>query len=221
MKIKSGLIIVVLMVVGLVPTASAGDTPKIMITNPFWLEPCGADFGEIGGDMIFNVPAGYIWGMEFSAGDNEGHSETGSIEIPVPEDVVFSETGTDIFPVPSQGWIQITFIVYSPDHVYISSTSVYGNCITGQVYALYGDAASEKEPPADKRVMGTVLVDTPLYGMADPGTALSATLKAGQTWFVVGQATGTDGAVWYKVYVASPGYAYVPASAMSLAGPIP
>lgn len=108
--------------------------------------------------------------------------------------------------------------MYAPGGLLVSSTEVSMGC-PGGVSSHGGDIYGPMPPDPDSRVMGTMLVDSPVYSDPNPNAALSDTLlKAGQTWFAVKQVTGTDGNKWYEIFVGGWNNGYVPASAMSLAG---
>jgi hypothetical protein len=73
-------------------------------------------------------------------------------------------------------------------------------------------------PDPSIRREGTVVDNTFVYGLPEPSSATDAVLTVGQMWFAVDQEEGSDGQIWYKVYI-SGGYGWVPSSAMVLNAP--
>ncbi|MBN1203267.1 MAG: hypothetical protein JXJ20_15575, partial [Anaerolineae bacterium] len=71
-------------------------------------------------------------------------------------------------------------------------------------------------------VQAKVLFDVNVHSEPNPDAAIpGAVLLAGQDWFVVGSVVGTDGNLWYEVFVGGAHNGFVPAAAMSLPAPLP
>jgi hypothetical protein len=187
-----------------------------------WETPCGSYTGG-GGYLGFNVtaavPKGYLvknWLHLDEAGgvtyDNAAEWSDGSFY-----------SGHWGAPIADDGYFHLVYQVYSPGGILITQSDVYGSCPSGEARTTINDIGlSIQQPAADQRASGYVLSDTPLYSQADPGTVRSETLKAGQTWFVVGSKTGTDGNLWYEMFVGGVNTAYVPAASISITeGAIP
>lgn len=212
-------VLLVATVFSVAPKASADSEVFIEIYNGEWV------FGDCStGDYIFfdynfYVPAGYTVREAIEITSPEIGVVTDSAEYVMSNTI----SGSDWWyvPVPANGSGKYFMSVVAPNGVVLSSTSAEASCVTGQIFLPYGDVYGINEPAASARVMGTVLADTPVYAEANPTTALAPVLKAGQTWFIVGEVTGTDGAQWYKVFVGGKNTGYVPASTMTPQGPVP
>ena len=143
--------------------------------------------------------------------------------------------------IPLDGRLEMSAVVYDGGGTLLTSTSLYAECpagtgdttfVNGGAPVSAGDGIKGASspapvgpgvlpPPPTARVLGTVVDDTPLYAAPDIQTATEQTLLAGQTWFVVGTAQDTAGETWYEVFVGSVNTAYVPATSMTLSGPVP
>ncbi len=209
--------VIAVLALGLVPSVAADEAlPRFKLFDVTWLQECDTGLGvaEAQGDVY--VPAG--WGLSITF--------AGSWLTPITQQIVvptsLSLSGPILgMPVPGDGWTQLAWALMAPTGETVAEGIVYGNCVTGELWIKSGDIYGPKLPDPDKRVMGHVQYDTPVYGMADPATALDAVLTAGQTWFVVAEVTGVDGAQWYEVFVGGFTNGYVPAAAMVLEGPLP
>jgi len=203
------------------PRASAQEgTPYILYANIEWLLECGPDsVGWYIVDFGVSVAPGYTikeTGTQVSAGDFESGTWVDEWVATGYEFLKY-----EVSWVPYDGSWSVQYDVLASNGQLMSSTKFVADCVTGLAWTSYSDIYGINEPAANARVMGNVLVDTPVYAEANPTTALKPELKAGQTWFIVGQTTGTDGAVWYKVFVGGLNAAYVPAYTMTPQGPIP
>ncbi|HEX3049759.1 MAG TPA: hypothetical protein VHP83_03815, partial [Aggregatilineaceae bacterium] len=187
----------------------------------YWVEECSTATGY--GAFAFDITIAVNPGYEVKVYIEQEIAGVGSYSTSlsmIATDYMYraEETG---MPLPLNAAMSLQYDVYAPTGVLVSSTMFSASCITGEVWTSYGDVYGINEPAANARVLGTVLADTPVYSEASPTAALKPVLKAGQTWFIVGQTTGTDGALWYKVFVGSANYGYVPASTMTPQGPVP
>ncbi|HEX3051782.1 MAG TPA: hypothetical protein VHP83_14080 [Aggregatilineaceae bacterium] len=206
---------------GSLPSVSAVDEPHATFSGGEWLTPapCTAD-GAAMVDLDMYIPAGFTWHSRYWTESPTQGPQYYEYSWSQAFDYVGLYTGY-IMPVPQDGRGLWNVEILDLNGAQVSSTSVEVNCVTGAIFPTYGDVYGVHEPAADKRVMGNVLVDTPVYSEPSPTAALKPVLKAGQTWFIVGQVTGTDGELWYKVFVGSANTAYVPASTMAPQGAVP
>ncbi|HEX3054006.1 MAG TPA: hypothetical protein VHP83_25350 [Aggregatilineaceae bacterium] len=223
-RLIARLVIVVLLVAtvfAVAPQASAQDgTPSVLWANIGWFTSCGSGIdGEVIIDFAVTVFPGYS--VTYSYGYTSPTYGSGSFTYTFVELTGVNFVRSDGFAVPFDGRTTAQYDVYAPNGVLLSSTMFFGDCATGKVWTSYGDVYGINEPAASARVMGNVLVDTPVYSEPSLTAALKPVLKAGQTWFIVGQTTGTDGALWYKVFVGGKNMGYVPASTMAPQGPVP
>ena len=211
----------VLIVLALTSSASAQTEWRLVFSRAYWLAPCDAHGGLVMVEGEYILPDGFELTLRETLTDPVSGTQTFNITIPTPA-MTYSGTFFGAF-VPPGGSVLGVFELRSPDNptLLISVATMYASCVTGEVWAggitIYGP----HEPDPADRVMGTVQYDTPVYAEPDPTQALSATLTAGQTWFVVAEDIGTDGQPWYQVYVGGWNKPWVPASAMLLDGPVP
>ncbi|HEX3051781.1 MAG TPA: hypothetical protein VHP83_14075 [Aggregatilineaceae bacterium] len=208
-------------VFGVAPRASAQSEAYVEFYGAEWYYP---SCDPVSGNYVvfyvdYNIPAGYILHQEVSYTSALYGNFYDSMDTVSSGMSGIGSSGSA--PVPPDGKTLYKAVVYAPNGLELSSTSAEADCVTGSVFNPYGDVYGINEPPASQRVLGTVLVDTPVYSEASPTAALKPVLKAGQTWFIVGQVTGTDGDLWYKVFVGGANYGYVPASAIAPQGPVP
>jgi len=209
-----------LTVAAVVPVSAAGD-PGVYASNLKWTTPCGEGVngrGYYSVDGGWNAPPGYTitqrqWQNSVIEGSfDDTYSYVSPGEYP---------SGTIYDWVPGDGDYGWTVTISDPAGNFVSRGTVYGNCVTGELYLKGNNIFGMLPPDSSERVMGTVLADTAVYAEANPAMALDAVLTAGQTWFVVGQTTGTDGNMWYEVFVGGAHNGWVPASSMALEGPVP
>ncbi|HEX3051784.1 MAG TPA: hypothetical protein VHP83_14090 [Aggregatilineaceae bacterium] len=202
-------------------TFAQDGTPSAAWANIVWFENCPASsgYGVAGIDYAYAAEPGYRFSyyIEWFSSTWGGGSSSGDYVYDTYE--TFSVYHK--WAVAYDGYIMAHYDMYAPNGVLMSSTMFRADCTTGEVWTSYGDVYGINQPAADKRVMGTVLIDTPVYSEPSPTAALKPVLKAGQTWFIVGQTTGTDGELWYKVFVGSANTAYVPAATMAPQGAVP
>ncbi|HEX3051117.1 MAG TPA: hypothetical protein VHP83_10720 [Aggregatilineaceae bacterium] len=216
-------VLVVATVFGVAPQASAQDgTPSVVINNLAWDVPCssGSTMATFTYDYISSLAPGYkLTETWYGWSASLGTLFDGGYEFISSSFYAYVFHGG--LPVPSDGYRVNQIDIYAPDGTHLSTDTLMADCTTGELWGPYADVYGINEPAADKRVMGNVLVDTPVYSEPSPTAALKPVLKAGQTWFIVGQTTGTDGALWYKVFVGGKNYGFVPASTMAPQGPVP
>lgn len=214
------LIVVLVAALSLVPSASALDGPGVEISDAEWYVPCNSGFALVAYHITWYMNIDGVVIRETQSGSSAlygSYSESHETVVEGP-----GWNGTSYWPltVPPDGYAQYTVEIWSPTDVLLTSASVYASCPDGELRvngsALYGNV-----PLPSERVMGHVQYDTPLYTEADPATVREEVLTAGQTWFVLGSETGTDGKEWYEVFVGGWNTVYVPAAAMTLDGPIP
>ncbi|MEB2288667.1 MAG: hypothetical protein OZ934_11190 [Anaerolineae bacterium] len=209
--------VIAVLALGLVPSVAADEAlPRLKLFDAVWAQECDTGFGVVDAQGDIYIPAG--WSVKISG---SGSWMPLSVQqVVVPTSLSFSGPML-MMPVPGDGWTQMAWALVAPTGQTVAEGILYGNCVTGELWVKSGDIYGPKPPDPDKRVMGHVQYDTPVYGMADPATALDAVLTAGQTWFVVAEVTGVDGAQWYEVFVSGFTNGYVPAAAMVLEGPLP
>ena len=212
---------VVLLMVAVALPVSGASNPGIAYSNIKWTTVCGAGVngrGFFSANEDWAVPPGYTVTQRFWQNSVIEGSFDSSASWVSPG-IFFNTTVSDW--VPGDGDYGWTYDMYDPSGAFVSSSTVYGNCATGELYASANNAFGMLPPDPSERVMGTVLADTAVYAEANPAMALEEVLTAGQTWFVVGETTGTDGNLWYEVFVGGAHTGYVPASSMALEGPVP
>ncbi len=118
--------------------------------------------------------------------------------------------------LPAGAIIEVDMFIVNPitsEEIFV--VGVFGGCNPNPVFP--GGVGQSYYPAAD-RVMATVKYDTPIYSEPDLKGLVVGTLKAGQTWYLVGTAHNQT---WYQVFVAGPQYAWVPAAAVSPQGKVP
>ncbi|HEX3051783.1 MAG TPA: hypothetical protein VHP83_14085 [Aggregatilineaceae bacterium] len=216
-------VLLVATVFGVAPQASAQDgKPTLVFMNLTWLVPCdaGTGFGKYGYDYVYAMAPGYrLTETWFSWSASGGVQYNGGYEYIA--DSFFDYSSSSALFAPADGYTVNQIDIYAPNGEHLTTSTLKGDCTTGQLWGPYADVYGINQPAASARVMGTVLVDTPVYSEPSPTAALKPVLKAGQTWFIVGQVTGTDGELWYKVFVGSANTAYVPAVTMAPQGAVP
>jgi len=213
---------VIAVVFSVAPQTFAQDgTPAVAWANISWVADCSSSsgYGTAAIDYFFSISPGYTFSyyVEWFSVSGGGDSISGAKLYDTTETYALRHKWAAAY----DGYITAQYAIHAPNGELVSSTMFEANCITGRVWTSYSDVYGINEPAADKRVMGNVLGDTPVYAEANPTTALKPVLKAGQTWFIVGLVTGTDGDLWYKVFVGSANTAYVPASPMTPQGAVP
>jgi hypothetical protein len=211
------------MVVSLLPTAKSSAISLGFFIH--YLDPqvtCTAAGGDVRLLNDTNVPAGYRWRDHFVriSQDSLGNMDIVTEWVQATDRYRENEV-RNFYTVPADGSITDTFEVYTPGGVLVSSVTVYASCPDGTIRVTNFSLDGINQPAAEDRVMAHVQFDTPVYAQANPATPLADTLKAGQTWFVVNDTTGTDGALWYEVFVGGPQNAYIPANTVTLDGPVP
>jgi hypothetical protein len=214
------LIAVVLIMLALVPSASARTDWRFVFTRAYWDLPCGPHGGVALAEGEIYLSEGYTLTVHEKFSDPSG---TYTYEGTGP---TFSESYSGLIfgaLVPPDGSISLTFELRAPDNpdLLISVAFFHASCPSGEIWGSGLTIYGPHEPDPAERVMGTVQYDTPVYAEPDPAQALVDVLKAGQTWFVVAETTGTDGKQWYQMYAGGWNDPWVPASAMALDGPIP
>jgi hypothetical protein len=211
----------VLIVLALAPSASARTDWRFVFTRAYWATPCDAHGGLVLAEGEYILPDGFELTVHETLTDPVTGTQTFDITIPTPA-MSFSGVVGAAF-VPAGGTASATFELRPPDNpnLLISVGMLYASCVTGEVRGSGLTIYGPHEPDPAERVMGTVQYDTPVYAEPDPTQALADTLKAGQTWFVVAETTGTDGQHWYQMYAGGWNDPWVPASAMVLDGPVP
>lgn len=199
------------------------DSVGHSLSNAYWVWDCADGVGVVAVDVRVDVPTGYVVTSTWSRHDPH-NGDTREAFRWVIEDWRWSWAASDVdwFIVPQSGWSRSIYDVYAPDGTHVSNSGVYADCVTGDVYAWGSDITDVREPSAEKRMMGTVIVASPVFAEPSPDAALPGTLlRVGQEWFVVQSTTGTDGHRWYKVYVGGPRYGWVPAAALDVPGDVP
>ena len=210
--------VVVLMTVALALPAGAMGNVRFSMSSAGWIMDCSAGYGLLGVNVDIYVPAGYSYSVGYS--DSMGTSYSDSVEL--AGDWYWNNSAVPFLFVPGDGWSRIEYSVYAPDGLHLASGGAFANCVTDEHFAWGTEITDIQVPDASARVMGTVLYDTGVYAKADPGTQIDgAVLTQGQTWFVVSSATGSNGALWYEVFVAGLYNGWVPAASMSLEDSIP
>jgi hypothetical protein len=214
----SVLLAIVLIVMAVVPMASARNALPGVTSDVSWVTPCGPGGAVIEADHTIFLPPGYTLIHTYTWSD-EWNTDSGQFKDKNQGMDTWRGSWTDTLNVPANGYFSQRWEAYAPDGTRVSDIGYNAYCPEGTV--LYWGGSGPAVPMPTERAEGIVLSTTPVYGMADPGTAVEgAFLEVGQHWFAVSSATGTDGNLWYKVYIAG-GYGWVPASAMQLLGPLP
>jgi hypothetical protein len=156
------------------------------------------------------------------------NSETESVPPMVDEtttlDAEETNSGTINVDVPADGMVEYTVNVFGPEGDQIYAMYIYAECPSGDLRYEHPEAEEPGilPPASNEATMGTVVANTPLYSAPDYEALLpDYELEAGQTWFVICQMEDEDGNLWYKIFVGSKNYAYVPAEAVLLGGPLP
>jgi hypothetical protein len=211
------------MVVSLLPTTTSSATlnPGFFIHYYDAQVACTSSQGTVHVLIDKYIPVGYISREHFiRISSVMGYSN--EIHQKVWTSTLYQEGEINpFFAIPPDGSVTDTFEVYTPNGTLLSSYTVYASCPDGTVHISGATIYGINQPAAEDRVMAHVQFDTPVYGQANPATPLTDTLKAGQTWFVVDDTTGTDGALWYEVFVGGLQNAYIPATTVTLDGPVP
>jgi hypothetical protein len=211
--------VVLIAMLVLVPSALAVDGPGLEFSELEWVVPCESAGGLFLYHVAWTYPAGYR--IEYNLTSESASLGSYSEHNTWTEDSGFGGEYYDVEFVPPDGYTRITLVVWAPSGLVVTSSELYGECPSGLLRSPNFQIYGIQQPPSSARVNGYVLVDTPLYTEADPATVRTEVLTAGQTWFVVGAKTGTDGQQWYEVFVGGWNTVYVPASVMSLDGPLP
>jgi hypothetical protein len=213
------LTLIVLIVMTLAPVASAREATPGVTSDVSWVTSCGPDGAVIEAAHTINLPSGYTLIHTWTWSD-EWNTDSGQFVDKNKGPDTWRGSWTDTLNVPANGFFGQRWEAYAPDGTRVSDIGYEAHCPEGTVW-YRGIGLGPAIPMPTERAEGLVLTNTPVYGMADPATAVEgAVLEAGQHWFAVASATGTDGNLWYKVYIAG-GYGWVPASTMELLGPLP
>ncbi|NDJ75161.1 MAG: hypothetical protein GYB65_02790 [Chloroflexi bacterium] len=217
LKHSVAVIVVLAALLVLVPGASAAPDNFFVFANPSAVN-CALGYVEV--DWTYSFLANSLVRETVTFAFPPAPSITNAYENIIPADERLSERRP--VPVPMIGYIEYTIEVYNPDGSLASRSTIFAECPSGVVTITTIDNIPGILPPdPSQRVQADVLVTTPVYALPDPGTALDDTLLAGQQWFVVAEVTGTDGELWYEVFVGGTNNAYVPTYTLSLPGPIP
>ncbi len=213
------LVSVLALVLVLVPSVLAVDGPGLEFSELDWVLPCQDYGGYFFYRVVWNYPADYR--IEYNLVSESPTQGPYSEHEEWTENTGYGGDYYDFEYVPPDGYTRITLEVWAPSGILVTSSEMYGECPSGVLRSPNAQIYGIQQPPSNARVNGYVLADTPVYTEADPATARSETLKAGQTWFVLGGTTGTDGKQWYEVFVGGRNTVFVPASVMTLDGPLP
>jgi hypothetical protein len=216
-----GVFVVLMLVV--VPAVTAVDLAghSILFSDARWDVPCETGQGTVSYHLTTSVPAGYTVIHRWKAGDDPiwGPSE-GMQEFSEPDGWYISRRFYWLIGTP--GWQEETWDVYAPSGILVGTARFFASCATGEIVLQDANIYGPRVPDPSERVQAQVLVDVPVFREPNPDTPIPDTmLKAGQEWFVVGEATGTDGNVWYEVFVGGWHNGWVPGAALFLPGPIP
>ncbi|MBN1202854.1 MAG: hypothetical protein JXJ20_13480 [Anaerolineae bacterium] len=217
------LALVTVTALALIPTASAQDSGYVVFTTGTWVGECGKTFLGFGiVEFTANIyaPTG-SW--------EEGYHEM--INDPLIGDVrndwtwpgfhkVDQETWR--MGVPENGSIAHVRELYAEGGGYVASVEIYASCVTGEIIVYNNSIYGVHMPDPAERVQAKVLFDVNVHSEPNPDLAIpGAVLLAGQDWFVVSSVVGTDGNLWYEVFVGGAHNGFVPAAAMSLPAPLP
>ncbi|MBN1200866.1 MAG: hypothetical protein JXJ20_03320, partial [Anaerolineae bacterium] len=214
----------------LIPAASAQDSGYVVYASGGWLVDCGLagplpppDGGGVAEIVIdAYAPTGSMeegtWGMTNAPWYID----------PVTGEWVYVDWEADWwwpgFHVESVNWL-----VYVPDggtaHEvrdlyaegggYIASIEFQASCPSGEIIIFNNSIYGVHMPDPAERVQAKVLFDVNVHSEPNPDLAIpGAVLLAGQDWFVVGSVVGTDGNLWYEVFVGGAHNGFVPAAAM-------
>lgn len=126
--------------------------------------------------------------------------------------------------VPADGSYSYSYTITDPGGTLISTTYFIADCTTTSITVINWDRSTPGvlPPPPTARATGIMQVDIPVHAAPSPDAALPEyILRAGQSWFVVGSTTGTDGLLWYEIFTYGPHNGYVPAWAVTVQGDVP
>jgi hypothetical protein len=202
----------------LLPSGAALGFPGDTLSEVEWLVPCTPLGGVVGYHFQYFLPVGYKY-RDTWTGDSDTWGSYFDQQEEVVEGAPLIEDSHDFILVPPDGWFEYRAEIFAPDGTMVTSVFVRGECPLGKVFTASNNIYGINPPT--QRAMGTVNYDTPLFSEPNPDTLRSEVLKAGQTWFVIAEKTGTDGQQWYEVFVGGYHTAFVPAAALTLDGPLP
>lgn len=219
------IVIVLGMALAVLPAVgAAGNDPIIQHTDGRWEDyyyegppqVYAVDECMEGGYAVFNqvmrVPAGYKVNFHSTEVSESYGTYEQSVQTTAPAAMYHS--GDYMMYVPWDGYAEQKWDLYAPNDEWLSSSTIYANCVTGEIRAENTGVYGVFEPPAAARVPLRLVANTPLYSEPNPEAILpDMILRAGQEWFVVGQVVGTDRYWWLEVYTGGANNAYVPASA--------
>jgi hypothetical protein len=199
-----------------VPVAFAQDSGRAAYTNGAWKVECSSFGGIVSYTVDMYVPGGAVVDIDRVRSYGDGNRRTWDLQ----QQGVWATSGSRLLWVPAGGTVQETVKLYAAGGQIVATVHLYANCATGEI--AIDNSSGIHQPEAGERVQGLMLVDTPVYAEPNPDMALiDLMLREGQTWFIVGSTTGTDGNLWYEVFVGGAQNAYVPAEAVALSGPVP
>jgi hypothetical protein len=211
-----------LFVLALVPAASAQSSGYEVFANAGWLVPCAEGWGG-----VVTVTAD-IYAPTGS--EEEGlYADYSPNWIPAYWEVTWVANGffkvdsqTWGFFVPDEGFVYEAHDLYAEGGGYIASVEIYAECPSGLIEVYNNSIYGVHMPDPAERVQAKVLFDVNVHSEPNPDLAIpGAVLLAGQDWFVVDSVVGTDGNLWYEVFVGGAHNGFVPAAAMSLPAPLP
>jgi hypothetical protein len=216
------LVLVAVFALTLVPAASAQDSGYVVYTSGGWDVPCGDDV-FLGGVALIAIdvyaPTG-SWEEGMTGWVNDPWWGNATVEWTWPGFHI--QDFTWYVYVPDQGSIHETRTLYAEGGGYIASVEVYAECPSGVIQVWNSSIYGVHMPDPAARVQAKVLFDVNVHSEPNPDLPIpGAVLLAGQDWFVVDSVVGTDGNLWYEVFVGGAHNGFVPAAAMSLPAPLP
>ncbi|MBN1203266.1 MAG: hypothetical protein JXJ20_15570 [Anaerolineae bacterium] len=210
------------MTLSLVPQTSAQDSGYIVYASGGWDIPCGE--GRLGGGVAaisvdVYAPTG---SMEEDTFGVTNYPFIGDFEWTWAWPGFHLRDLTWYAYVPDNGSTYETRDLYAEGGSYIASIEFYAECPSGIIEIFNNSIYGVHMPDPAERVQAKVLFDVNVHSEPNPDAAIpGAVLLAGQDWFVVSSVVGTDGNLWYEVFVGGAHNGFVPAAAMSLPAPLP
>jgi|GEM_PF-3356474 len=218
---------------GAVPSQAAGDGSfAISVSYPGCSGASGyvnysgvtaydssSGYGAPGDGIGIEVDAVFNGGYARWSGQGVGNASSGSVHYSMSWSNLSLPAGST---VRLQVWVwdaKTFFYIPSPSNNGAWQETSY-TCTTAAPPPGVSVVPSYYVPDPNKgySVMATVKVTTAVYASPSSTSATAGTIKAGQTWFIVGTAHNRT---WYQIFVGGPDLVWVPASTMSPMGKVP
>ncbi|MBN1201903.1 MAG: hypothetical protein JXJ20_08625 [Anaerolineae bacterium] len=211
----------------LIPAVSAQDSGYIVYVDAGWMDGFGCDngllpFAIVTLTMEVYKPTGTteVGATEINSFWQDGQDYAWGWEWTTPDGFYF--TGLAEAWVSLDGSIYESRDLYAPGGGYVATVELYAECPSGIIEIYHNSIYGVHMPDPAERVQAKVLFDVNVHSEPNPDAAIpGAVLLAGQDWFVVDSVVGTDGNLWYEVFVGGAHNGFVPAAVMSLPAPLP